>query len=153
VETTLKRGDNLTVLANGKVLFSGKVTDPKGKVSVTVPAETFGPGINVITFFRNAGEKNKKSTYFSLLMPGEKRTAAGEPDLPWETAPAEAELSAPAETGPATDATSAPLPETEENGPRLTDWLPPVGVALAAVLASAFVILRRKNPEKERDGK
>ncbi len=150
VETKLKRGDDLTVLANGKVLFSGKVTDPKGKVSVTVPAETFGPGINVITFFRNAGEKNKKSTYFSLLMPGERRTASGEPDLPWETAPAETE---PPETDPAPDETSAPLPETEEGGPRLTDWLLPVGVALSAVLASAFVILRQKNPEKERDGK
>ncbi len=151
VETTLKRGDSITVLLNGKVLRADRVTDPEGKVSVTVPAESFDPGINVVTFFRNAGEKNKKSTYFSLLMPGEKRTAAGEPDLPWETAPAETELSAPAETEPATDATSALLPETEENGPRLTDWLPPVGVALAAVLASAFVILRRKNPEKERN--
>ena len=155
VETTLKRGDDLTVLANGKVLFSGKVTDAKGKVSVTVPAENFDPGINVIAFFRNAGEKNKKSTYFSLLMPGEKRTAAGEQDLPWETAPAETGQSGTElpETDPAPDGTAALLPETEENGPRLIGRLLPVGAASAAVLVFAFVILRRKTPKKERERK
>ncbi|MBQ2118496.1 MAG: hypothetical protein II192_05520, partial [Clostridia bacterium] len=110
----------------------------------------FDPGINVIAFFRNAGEKNKKSTYFSLLMPGEKRTAAGEPDLPWETAPAETE---PPETDPAPDGTAALLPETEENGPRLIGRLLPVGAASAAVLVFAFVILRRKTPKKERERK
>ena len=148
VETTLKRGDNLTVLANGKVLFSGKVTDAKGKVSVTVPAETFDPGINVIAFFRNAGEKNKKSTYFSLLMPGERRTAAGEQDLPWETAPAETEPPLPSETEPLT----GPAEETPETdggrGPRVL-LLVALTVPLAAGGAAFGTWIGRRIREKK----
>ena len=100
VQTTLKKGDDLTVLLNGTVLFTGKVTDSKGKFSVTVPADKFVSGVNVITFFRNAGKNNTKSVYFSVQMPGEKHPA--------ETAPAE-DTAAPETAAPETE-----TPETEK---------------------------------------
>ncbi|MBQ2118579.1 MAG: hypothetical protein II192_05940 [Clostridia bacterium] len=152
VETTLKKGDNVTVLLNGKVLCSDRVTAPGGKFALTVPAEMFDPGINVITAFRNAGENNKRSVFFSLLLPGEKRTVDGrdpnepaEPDLPWETAPAETEPSGtePPETDP------APEQGAPEDGDRFSPVFALLVCAAAALIVfDVFLIAKKgkKNP-------
>ena len=158
VETALKKGDSVVALLNGEVLCAQRVTDPGGKLALTVPAERFDPGINVITVFRNAGENNKRSVFFSLLMPGEKRTVDGrdpdeaaEPDLPWETAPAETEPPPPPETDPAPDETASPgEPEDpEERGPGPIVFLLPLGAAVLAVLAVTAAALAGKNGKKE----
>ena len=152
VETTLKKGDNVTVLLNGKVLCSDRVTAPGGKFALTVPAEMFDPGINVITAFRNAGENNKRSVFFSLLLPGEKRTVDGrdpnepaEPDLPWETAPEETEP--PGTEPPETD--PAPEQGAPEDGDRFSPVFALLVCAAAALIVfDVFLIAKKgkKNP-------
>ncbi len=136
VETTLKRGDDLTVLVNGAVLFSDKVTDPKGKVSVTVPAETFEAGINVIAFYRNAAKNSRKTVYFSVRMPGEKRSAAPEPVIAEETAPPESE--APEAPEPSEPAETAPAAEPGESGSERDPF--PLVFTLLLCAAAAMIV-------------
>ncbi|MBQ7171462.1 MAG: CotH kinase family protein [Clostridia bacterium] len=153
VETTLKRGDDLTVLVNGAVLFSDKVTDPRGKVSVTVPAEAFAAGINVIAFYRNPAENSRKTVYFSVAMPGEKRPAADpEPVIAEETAapeetalPESGETASPEEalTGPETAPAAEPGESGSERDPYLLVFTLLLCVAAAAIVFDVYLLTKK----------
>ena len=131
---TLKRADTVSLYLNGKLLIAEKTADPGEKVTLTVPADRFDPGINVLTAIRAGGEG--KSVYFSLRMPGEKRTAGGErPTLSPGTGESEE-----TETG------SAPGPSGSSGGfpSFLYFLLPAAGAAApAAFLAGKKMIKNR----------